>query len=332
MTHHDSSPSTDRHTSAAPVSALSAIGSAILPKLVTSRRRRARSPSTKSVTDAMHEHDAAAAASPPGLAAARTSRSTTNAGTSTSRTTVSTLATFSTPSGASRRGPSGPAAASVTALAPHGDHLGRCQVDAVGPSPPGARPASPPRRQHAAAQQSSDPSTSGRLVRRPALVPRRPPAVLLDEHLDHLADPVRGPLGHELLGQPGEVAPPGGAISCLIELGRQRPPPRCRPRRSSRRRRSRPAAPRTGTLQLGQVGVGLAREADDEVGPDARLRAGLPDLLEQRAEPLAVTEPPHRRAAPARSRAGRTGRSTGRRRAWRSSPRSAPGRTSAGWR
>ena len=52
VTHQASSPSSDSPTSAAPIRALSAIGSAILPKSVTMPRRRAISPSTRSVTEA----------------------------------------------------------------------------------------------------------------------------------------------------------------------------------------------------------------------------------------------------------------------------------------
>ena len=46
-------------------------------------------------------------------------------------------------------------------------------------------------------------------------------------------------------------------------------------------------------LQLRHVGLGLPGEAHDEVGTHASLRAGPPDLLQQRAEALAVAEPPH---------------------------------------
>ena len=49
VTHHHSSPMSDSPTNAIPVSALSAIGSAILPKLVIRLCLRARSPSILSV-------------------------------------------------------------------------------------------------------------------------------------------------------------------------------------------------------------------------------------------------------------------------------------------
>ena len=49
VTHQGSSLSTDSITSAEPISSLSAMGSAILPKLVMSPRLRAMSPSSLSV-------------------------------------------------------------------------------------------------------------------------------------------------------------------------------------------------------------------------------------------------------------------------------------------
>jgi len=53
------------------------------------------------------------------------------------------------------------------------------------------------------------------------LVPRRGPSNLpspstfLDQHLDRLADPVGGPLGHDFLGDVGELAHPAGDLGCL---------------------------------------------------------------------------------------------------------------------
>ena len=50
-------------------------------------------------------------------------------------------------------------------------------------------------------------------------------------------------------------------------------PPRCRPRRSSRTRRSRPAGPRSRNRASSSTSaLGLAGEADDDVGADAGLR------------------------------------------------------------
>lgn len=78
---------------AAPVSALSAIGSAILPKLVTMFQRRAISPSNRSVTIATTKA-AVASSRLPSLAPTSRSNSQTNKGTRTSRRTVSAFATF----------------------------------------------------------------------------------------------------------------------------------------------------------------------------------------------------------------------------------------------
>ena len=52
VTHHDSRSYAESSTSAVPVSALSAIGSATLPNEVTRLYRRAIQPSTKSVSEA----------------------------------------------------------------------------------------------------------------------------------------------------------------------------------------------------------------------------------------------------------------------------------------
>ena len=77
-------------------------------------------------------------------------------------------------------------------------------------------------------------------------------------------------------------------------------------------------------LQLGDVVLGLAREPDDDVGPDARLGRRRPDLLDQLEEALGVAEPAH----PAQHRAAgvlegqvEVGRHARRR---RSSPRPGP--------
>jgi hypothetical protein len=52
VTHHQTTPSSERPMNAVPVSALSAMGSATLPKFVISPRLRAILPSTPSVTAA----------------------------------------------------------------------------------------------------------------------------------------------------------------------------------------------------------------------------------------------------------------------------------------
>jgi hypothetical protein len=95
VTHQGSRPCADRVISAAPVSALSAMGSAILPKSVISPRCRASRPSSRSVSEAPRNTTNAAICQPGPLA----SSSSTNTGTSTSRSMVSSLATLSSPGG-----------------------------------------------------------------------------------------------------------------------------------------------------------------------------------------------------------------------------------------
>src|SRR5215472_5979446 len=93
VTHQASSPRADRVTSAEPVRALSAIGSAILPKLVISPRLRASRPSSRSVTDATPNTTNATTRQP----APPASRQATKTGTSARRSTVSALATLTSP-------------------------------------------------------------------------------------------------------------------------------------------------------------------------------------------------------------------------------------------
>src|SRR5258708_21492872 len=95
VTHHGSSPRDDSTTSADPVSALSAIGSAILPKSVIRLRRRASSPSRKSVAEARPNVTQAATrrTSPPDT------RRNTNKGTRPRRRTVSAFAILIRPGG-----------------------------------------------------------------------------------------------------------------------------------------------------------------------------------------------------------------------------------------
>ena len=134
VTHQDSSCMADRVIRAAPVSALSAIGSAILPKSVTRPRWRASRPSRKSVAEATQNSTNAATRQPVVPAA----RQRTNAGTSTMRMTVSTLATLTRP-GASRgeSTPGGPWASWAAPGGPSGfgDAPGEVNAD-----PPASEP------------------------------------------------------------------------------------------------------------------------------------------------------------------------------------------------
>ncbi|ETJ03646.1 MAG: hypothetical protein Q605_AUC00811G0003 [Actinomyces urogenitalis DORA_12] len=88
VTHHHSRPATDSRMKADSVSALSAIGSAILPKLVMSPRERASCPSRRSVIEAMMKTSVAASLIP----SRGCSMSQTKTGTSARRRTVSALA------------------------------------------------------------------------------------------------------------------------------------------------------------------------------------------------------------------------------------------------
>ena len=113
VTHQGSRPYQDSSTSAVPVSALSAIGSAILPNSVTRCQVRAIQPSTKSVSDATTNTSAATIRSP-GRTIPDATVSATNTGTSTSRSAVSPFATLRT--GAGRR--AAPTAGSGCAVIP----------------------------------------------------------------------------------------------------------------------------------------------------------------------------------------------------------------------
>jgi hypothetical protein len=134
-----------------PVSTLSAIGSATLPKSVTSPRWRAIRPSSKSVSDATQNSTNAVIrqAAPPA------NRHATNSGTSTSRSTVSMFATLTRPGVPPGTGPgvppgtgpgvppgTGPGVVSgpgpgVPSDMPRGVTLGRCASN--GPAGRGAR-------------------------------------------------------------------------------------------------------------------------------------------------------------------------------------------------
>src|SRR5215469_12566606 len=305
VTHHGSSPRADSTTSADPVSALSAIGSAILPKSVIRLRRRASSPSRKSVAEASPNVTQAAIrrTSPPD-----TSR-TTNKGTRPRRSTVSAFAMLIKPGGgtAPASGPlSAPRIVSPARLRdfaarppPHfpfavpGRRAGRGLGQQVGAVAAGHR--GPDQVAHGEAADGSHlrgPVDLGGLVRGAAGIP--PVTVpLLDEHIQDLARAIGGSLGHELVGQVRQILDPPRDL-----VGRQL---------AGQRRRLGAVLvgipedpdgiePGVGeeTVQLLHVGLGLPRETHDEVGPDAGLRARPPDVVEQRAEALAVAEPAHR--------------------------------------
>ena len=264
--------------SAAPVRALSAIGSAILPKSVTSPRLRASFPSSKSVTEATP--NAASAASRQPVLPRRPAGRTTKTGTERKpghgqHVGYVDQARRAQPERARRQvGPCGHALAlrrSYRACRRGRPRPTRSRAPSRSHPMPACRPrgASRTRRLRApgaAARPSYSPSPSSSSTSDPSIVS---------------PDPVGGPLRHELLGQVGELAPPGG---------------RSRPRPAWPVRRRGLGAVLVGVaedadrvqprlaqeqLELGQVGGGLAGEADDEVGPDAGLWAELPDLVDQ---------------------------------------------------
>ena len=180
MTHHGSSPSTDSPTSAAPVSALSAIGSAILPKSVTRPRRRASSPSTRSVIDATAKTTRRDAPASRCRGRRRANSATRKTGTSSSRSTVSALAMFQRRAVARRVGDRvvGGGSASRVGAARPGPPRPRDQVDALAsPTTHAAHQVARPR-QAVAATSARGAVDLGCLVRGPALgaaVARRPP-------------------------------------------------------------------------------------------------------------------------------------------------------------
>ena len=201
VTHHGSSPRIDSPTSAVPVSALSAIGSAILPKSVT-RPRRAGDVAVDPVGDHRDDEDAAARQDASSAARRRRRRA---------------AASRRPAPGASRSDGQGVGDVPVARPARPAARLGRDtgawravigatrsgdQVDALGADDDGgARGRRPRRRRRAGTRRTVTPSTSGPWCA--ARPPRRAVLVvdLLDEHLDALADALLGPLGGELLDQ-----------------------------------------------------------------------------------------------------------------------------------
>ena len=295
---------TESPTNAIPVIALSAIGSAILPKSVISPRLRAMSPSILSVIIATpkitHATIRQAIESPPSISSA-----TPKNGTSTIRSMVRRLGRLrllglaGTASGVAHR-------ALATRSTPSAlEHQGRDQVADL----------------QARASQVRRAVDVGALVRGPAddLTVRG----VLDEHHDLVADPLLGPLRGELLDQVGHVCG-ARADLVLVELVvvrrglgavlvgvaedaddveprrdqevAQRLEVVARSRRGSRRSRwngPRPAAPARAPGRAGQ-------------GSSRGRRTGASG------------------AAPRCWRAGRRGRSTARRPASSRSPRAAP--------
>src|SRR5271166_6735434 len=94
--------------------------------------------------------------------------------------------------------------------------------------------------------------------------------LFLDQHVQGLAEPALGPLGHQLVGQPGELLDPAGDLSLVQVAGQRRglgavlvgvaeDPDRVK------------ADVAQEKFKFPQVVGGLTREAHDEVGPDPGL-------------------------------------------------------------
>ena len=206
VTHHQTSPTIESATNAMPVSALSAIGSAILPKLVT-RLRAAGDVAVDLVGDHRQREQRERDAAPAGSSRRRRASSAQpKNGTITMRSVVRALGTFQLPgarllpSRSSRhaRSPIGSATRSTPSVAMTSARTRSPTRVPSGRSPawwcrrprdPGGRPGPPP-----------------------------PPSVQrLHQHLDALADPLLGALGVELLDQRGDVLDPCPDL-VLVEL------------------------------------------------------------------------------------------------------------------
>src|SRR5215207_2903868 len=303
VTHQGSRSSTDSATSAVPVSALSAMGSAILPTSVTRPRRRARSPSSRSVIEAT-VNTTNAVTRQPVLWPSSWNSAQAKTGTSSSRSRVSPFATFAT-----RAVCGGVAAGSgTTALTdpparprsyPGRRHRAGHRVGGVpvagGEVDPGAaghlgpdQVADPYARGHVADQ--GGPVDLGRLVGGAALDTVGGDG--LDEHLDGLAEALLRALRHQLVDQlrhPGhpavdhvlaQLAVVAGGLGAVL-VGVAEHPDGVQPGLGEE------------PGQLGDVGLRLAREAHDDVRPDACGRGQLADLRDELQEPVGAAEAPH---------------------------------------
>ena len=132
--------------------------------------------------------------------------------------------------------------------------------------------------------------------------------------LDGLADPLLGALGVELLDQGGDVLGPRADL-VLVELAVVGLAPRCRPRRSSRTRRSRPCGRRSRKSQSVSRSSSVS-PGNPTITLDRTPAAGarVADPLEQAQEALRVAEAAHPAQHGGAARAGRRGRSRARRR------------------
>lgn len=114
----------------------------------------------------------------------------------------------------------------------------------------------------------------------------------LDEHLQRLADPLLGALGGELLGELGDV---GEAFGDGVRVQLVLVADRFGALLVGVPEDADGVEPGAGeeTLQLGEVGLRLAGEADDEVGPGAGLRGLGADGVQELQEAVRVAEAAH---------------------------------------
>src|SRR5690242_14052317 len=268
----------DRPTNAIPVIALSAIGSAILPKFVIRLCLRARSPSILSVimanTNSPYASQRQPLLSPPSCSSAQPKN-----GTITMRRVVRALGTFQLLCCGSVNVP--PSDRLCTVLV----DLLRNEVDALGGGDDRLDHVTHP---DIAGQpgQGGGPVDLRTLAGGASLSGTRSVLVEgLHQHHDALADPLLGPLRGQLLDQPGQVLDPfldlvgvqlvGVRLGLgAVLVGVPEDPDRVQ------------AGLADEVAQGLEVGSGLAREPDDEVGPYTGRRGVLADLGQQVAEGL----------------------------------------------
>jgi hypothetical protein len=115
---------------------------------------------------------------------------------------------------------------------------------------------------------------------------------MLHEHLHRRADAAGRAVLGDVLGETGDALDPGGDLDGIDLVGQVE---------SLRAVLVGVAEHADGVelglgeerLELGEVLLGLAREADDDVGADAGVRVERPDLAAQREERLPGPEAPH---------------------------------------
>src|SRR5215813_470730 len=215
VTHHGSSPRAESVMRAEPVSALSAIGSAILPKSVIIPLRLASWPSSRSVIEATPKTKKATIRDNVPSA----TRNATKTGTSTSRSTVSPFGRLISLGGAGELLASelvnglrlpGTAAFLVIDQTSHEVYVMRVRYPHSHEVTDG---------QPAMCDHLGSAVHLRCLVPGPAAIPLRRTVIpigndLLDEYLVGLADPICGSLIHQLVRKPCQLLDPAGYVFC----------------------------------------------------------------------------------------------------------------------